>query len=190
MSNGYIKSDKISVFPCANRAGSYNVPSRMMSEYNITNIVNQLVDAKEFVITSAVSPTQKTLEFNIRGYYFNIEDYNDILSIFTKEDLSGGKIYAVITVTNRSSDGINFVELKNNSSEIDTSLDGGKTTDSKFYGIRFQTAPDNSETATTRAYSLLILQKVNGVWEIPTNSTIRYMTNSGFRSVVIDDGEL
>ena len=172
----YINSNAINVFPCANRGKAYNLQSRLTSEYNLTNIINQLIDVDSFVITTQINSDQKALSFNIHGYYFNVADYTSITNL----DASWTDVYAQITIASNKVDGLVFNEL---------TIVGTEDVDTDFTGVDFTgTKPAEAQDH----YSLHILHRdsTSSAWYIPPESTVKFVTNSTRRSIKIDDGEL
>lgn len=185
----YINSNNINVFPCANRGGNYDLPSRLTSEYNLTNIINQLLDADSFVITTTLSD-QSPISFNIHGYYFNVTDYTIITSLSGLE--SASDIYASIIVSSSTSaeGNISFQELNVfNSSGTAGGLNLDDSATTTFRGIIF-TADDTLSNPSQGIYTLHILTKSGSSWVVPAESTVKFITNSNKRSVCIDDGIL
>lgn len=178
----YINSNSINVFPCANRGTAYNLQSRLTSEYNLTNIINQLIDTDSFVITNVLT-TDGPLAFNIHGYYFNVSNYQDITNL----DSSWTDVYAQITIAhNELEGGLVFHELTVNGTEdVSTNLDG----DTTFDGVEFT---GTKPTEAQDHYYLHILHRnsTSSDWYIPPESTVKFLTNSKRRSIKIDDGEL
>lgn len=63
--------DRISIFPYSSNS-STDSNNRKLTEFNITNIVNRLVDKDFFVISPSLGDTitdETSLEFNIKGYW-------------------------------------------------------------------------------------------------------------------------
>ena len=87
---GYLADNKITVFPAASH-GANHPDARLTTEFNISNIINQLIDKNGFVI----SLTNTDIEFNIRGYYFKAA-ISDIISAAGSP--SSGSIYAQINI--------------------------------------------------------------------------------------------
>ena len=85
-----LNSSNIQVFPTTKRSG-IDKRSKLLSEANLTNIVNMLLDKKAFVITNINSieiqdnsnniilESDSILEFNILGYYFKIDSIQALL---------------------------------------------------------------------------------------------------------------
>lgn len=172
-----LPSNQIRVFPCANRGASYNLDSRLTTEYNLTNIINQLTDTKKFVITNAISVANTQLEFNINGYYFSVSDYNNIVSgIYPEESAlqTGDSIYAEIAINEHATD-IIFNELS-----VTTADDEGA--EPIFDGVTF----NSNYREEKNSLKILVYNSSAGAWEIPLESKIRYNKNS----VSIDNGEL
>ena len=78
-----IQSNNIRVFPTTQRE-IVDPSAKFTTEYNLTSLLNKLLDRKAFVITpdSAIRVTKgtdnkyriNTLEFNIEGYFFVINN--------------------------------------------------------------------------------------------------------------------
>ena len=101
MANGYIHSDNIRIFPCANRSAAYANTSRRTTEYNLVSIINRLVDRDYFVLQgvtdeSVTADTAVAYVFNIHGYIVE----TTLGAIFSTVTFSDGsesyKIYARI----------------------------------------------------------------------------------------------
>lgn len=82
---GYIHSDNIKVFPTTQRSNK-DASARMMTEFNLTSIINRLVDKKCFVISGDqldddgyFAIDNGRFEFNIFGYYFSILNITELL---------------------------------------------------------------------------------------------------------------
>ena len=76
-----LTSASVKIFPTTLRAKT-DPSSRMMTEYNLTSIVNRLTDRKSFVISSNDENYNFDLgrfEFNINGYYIAVSSVVDIL---------------------------------------------------------------------------------------------------------------
>lgn len=176
----YINSNSINVFPCANRGTAYNLQSRLTSEYNLTNIINQLIDTDSFVISNNLS---NGLSFNIHGYYFNVSNYQDITNL----DSSWTDVYAQITIAhNELESGLVFDELTVNGTEdVSTNLDA----DTTFTGVAF-TSTKPAEAQNHYFLHILHRDSTSSDWYIPPESTVKFVTNSTRCSIKIDDGEL
>lgn len=187
-----IKSSSISVFPCANRGKfedtNFNLQSRLTSEYNLTSIINQLVDKNSFVISpsdiSRAVDTSSPISFNINGYYFKIDTIENAIGDFS----NASNLYASIQLMTTNVPGFgDMIELSDTKNSDQVAGDTGQTLDDAvFTGLdisdELPSAPD--------VYSLHILKKDRGSWYVPPESTIRFITDSKRRSVKIDDGEL
>lgn len=68
---GYINSNNIIVFPSSNRTNGNNYGTNWLTEYNLSNIINQLLGEKGFVISD--STDGDSFKFNIQGYYIEIK---------------------------------------------------------------------------------------------------------------------
>lgn len=188
-----IKSSSISVFPCANRGefggnANFNLQSRLTSEYNLTSIINQLVDKKSFVIspsnTSIAVDTSSPISFNINGYYFKIDSIETAIGEFSNSN----NLYASIQLMTTNVPGFgDMIELSATGNSDEVAGDSGQTLDDAVF-----TGLDISDELPSglNVYSLHILKKDGESWYVPPESTIRFITDSERRSVKIDDGEL
>ena len=177
----FIGSNNIVMFPSAKRNPTYDSTSRLTTEYNLVNLVNRLVCNDKlsygsgFVITNKIDSTNKMLEFCIDGYYFRVEDYTQLVGLFSNPS----SIYAAISV---SSDLRVFNELQpldNQGNPLTTTAEYPlDNSNGKFIGVNFLT----SAPSTSGAMYLQILTKSSGTWEIPEGSKIRYVLKSPMRT--------
>ena len=79
MSINYLNSNQLKVFPVTNKPSEPQ--SRLTTEYNITNLINRLIDKKSFVITDNTALGTDPLEFTLNGYYISINSNSDILDL-------------------------------------------------------------------------------------------------------------
>ena len=158
-----LESNKISIFPTPNRGATYQPQARLVTEFNLTNIVNRLVDKESFVI----SYENNEIIFNIYGYWIKAD--------LTQSDLlTGESLYARIQVI--APEDSDFIELQ------------GSDTDGKYSGVEFLT--EYSGTDSDGWHSLKLLEKVGSTWQVPEDSKVRFTTGATTRSVTIDDGDL
>lgn len=169
----YLKSDNISVFPCANRDAKY-IASKLTTERNLTNIINSIVTTEGFVLHYV---KDGRIQFILGGYYFDLN--TDDAAI---KDSTATNIYASIQLGGTDP----YLELQNidDAQEQDTTLDGTKG----FLGLQLSdTEPTNSTYK-----SLLILSRAaaNSDWQVPETSKLRLTSGTGNVTVKIDDGKL
>lgn len=173
----YLQSENISIFPTPNRGTNYQPQARLVTEFNLVNIVNRLVDKESFVISYDNTPAgiENNIIFNIYGYWIkaNLKD-NSLLT-----NASNSLLYARIKVV-----GSDFIEL-DGTDEKDTSSAEVKYV---YKGVDFLT--ENPDTDAGGYHSLKLLEKVNGTWQVPEDSKVRFTTGTQTRSVTIDDGDL
>lgn len=94
----YLQSGDVVVFPIAKERIDTVEETRLLTEYNVSNLVRQLYNSGQngFIISSAKdSANNYVIEFNLYGYYFkiNINPY----TIF-KDPSSGDGIYVAIKI--------------------------------------------------------------------------------------------
>ena len=100
MGNYLTNSSNIFVFPTTKRE-QINRSSRLLTEKNLVDIVNRLVDIESFVITrNFLYGEQSSLDFNIYGYYISIDDFDSIINSVTSGEsvTSGSSIWANIFI--------------------------------------------------------------------------------------------
>lgn len=161
----YLQSENISIFPTPNRGTTYQPQARLVTEFNLTNIVNRLVDKESFVI----SYKNNKITFNIYGYWVEA-DFSNMSSL-----LEASVLYARIKVI-----GSDFIEL-DGTDEKDTSSAEVKYV---YKGVDFLT--ENPGTDAGGYHSLKLLE--NG--KVPEDSWVKFTTSATTRSVTIDDGDL
>ena len=162
----YISSDIIKLYPTALRGGTdykpgeviYDPESRLGTEFNLTSAVNRLTIDGSFVI----SKVGNVLEFSIHGYYFKVTDISGLTSQFSN------KIYANIRLKELSQENYRLLSLVAFDSGSSTNLDVDGT---GFVGVSFT---DTDEGDGVNTFSLEILRKVSGVWEVPATSLLRF----------------
>ena len=164
----FIDKNNIHIFPVTNKPSEKQ--SRLTTEYNITNIVNRLLDTKSFVITSGAVTNKSALEFNIQGYYVKVDKISDLGTPTTASDC-----YATITIKSNVKDGQTFIEL-----------DGKEGTDGSYTGVTFSWGKPSSSTNASE-YTLHILHYDGSKYTIPRASKIRF---NQYAINKIDDGDL
>lgn len=163
----YLKTSDVKVFPSTKRA-SKQVSARLMTEQAIVGIVNKLIDTDGFVITKKevfndyVAALEHTFEFNIFGYYFNINKLQEIVNLYNDTD-GVNEIYGNIQIAETG----NYGELFGQD-------DGGI-----YQGISFTPTP-LVVTENRKVHSLLLLKREdsNSPWYVPDESRIRFEFNS------------
>lgn len=168
--NTFLNSANIKIFPTPNRGTNYQPQARLVTEFNLTNIVNRLVDKESFVI----SYKNNEIIFNIYGYWIKADLTN--LSI-TNE------LYARIRVPEL--EGSTFIELEGTDTE-DPPSSGNYT----YHGVTFVTGENISFTDSDGWHSLKLLEKVGSTWQVPEDSWVKFTTSATTRSITIDDGDL
>ena len=163
MSN--VNIDNIYAFPAVNK--NTQPTARLTTEYNLTSIVNRLVNKESFIFAPDLGTdltNNPTIKFNIKGYLFE-EICSNILNLFGDTTTN---IYAKIK----------FKSTNSSDSERNLQLDG--ESESKFIGLDFV------ESKPNEGYYIHLLTKVEDSWEIPRNSYIKFTSDS----IILDDGDL
>ena len=214
--NSFLQSNKIKVFPCSNRNPEKDSTSRLMTEYNISSLINRFVDQKSFVVYSEEAKGTDFhfgLDFNINGYYFRIDDFRDVIgeTDWTKQVYTNNTtyLYAGIKIVKgaiftelASTKSITKIFTETKSSAIDQSVIGS-IDDGSFYGITFQlknnmeepgswNTPQNSGITNILPLLKIVVNsnKVVTSVSIPEESYVKFKTDNIYRSVLIDDGRL
>lgn len=163
-----IKSSSITVFPTTKRQKG-NRSSKLLTESNLVNIINSLLDVESFVITDNITSNDSSIEFNILGYYFKISKISDILAEVNPTNLTHS-IYANIYFM-RSGD---YKELYG--TDVQDPVD---STQYYYDGIYFtENEPDMSASGSLKILSRQLQGSLNNSWYIPYESKIRYMQRS------------
>lgn len=100
MGNYLANSSNIFVFPTTKRE-QINRSSRLLTEKNLVDIVNRLVDVESFVITKDfIYGDESSLDFNIYGYYISIDNFDSVIDsvTFGEEITKGSSIWANIFI--------------------------------------------------------------------------------------------
>lgn len=169
MADYYAKSSDISVFPMAvNRA--VRPTDNTLSERNLASLITSIVDKDSFVVSKG-----EDLRFVIGGYHFVIYELVNFLSA----NSSWSNIYATVQIDISNKD---VPYLK------------GVDTETSFTGVKFSDVPGsdaNKDVGGTRYRTLHLLQKVDGEWIVPSESSVKFDQNSiGGLTVDIDGGEI
>lgn len=137
-----ISSYNIEIFPCTTRDIQFQRNARLFSEYNTSNLINQLLTKDGFIITKQDDLASSYLfEFNIHGYNFRI--FNS-----ANEEQSGFQY---------------LTELFNNATEIYAYI----TLDDNLRGYQEITGSDYIENPSISQYSGLNL--TTNISEIPND---------------------
>ena len=166
----FLNKNNIHVFPVTNKPSEKQ--SRLTTEYNITNIVNRLLDTKSFIITSGAVTAESALEFNIQGYYVKVDMIRDLGTPTTASDC-----YAFIKIKEASvtAGEQTFIEL-----------DGGENDSNEYTGVSFSWVNAKPETGADE-YALHLLHYDGTNYTIPRASKIRF---NQYAINKIDDGDL
>ena len=155
-------SSNIKVFPAARRVSANDPFSRLISESTTASIVNRLIDAEGFVITSNTETISSgVFEFNIFGYYVRVANISSILSSLS----SGSAIYATIFLATTTVNSVPYLELV------------GTDSGSNYTGVQFTTSIP-SDVSNQEKHYLKILEKVSGSWRIPASSRMKFSSES------------
>ena len=160
------ESANVKVFPTAYRQYTDDgittvtqIESRLNTEYNITNLVNGLLDNTinngNFVVDASVSGNNRILKFCMKGYYFEVKDVpTNITNLWVKIETSSFDYGQELVPINYSSGGQRDLDEK-----VEDVI--------SFKGLNYvQSEPNDSEY-------LRILE--NG--QIPNKSKLRFSTS-------------
>lgn len=150
------------VFPSTN---SSDPKEKIITEYNICNIVNRLVDREAFVISAVNTGSELAITFNISGYIFSTADIWGEAEAWGKTE--AGEPYTPIR-----------------SSKVYASLLTEKSTASSYWDT-FKSIKLTNDNPYTDPNVVAYLQLWDGS-QVPRDSWIKFNNNS----VYIDDGDL
>ena len=100
----YLNTSDISLFPATNKPTDPS--SRLTTSYNLTNIVNRLLNVDGFVVDCDLEFVENDysknfIEFNLNGYLIRVENLKAAIDAWVNEygtPVSGSSIYANIAV--------------------------------------------------------------------------------------------
>ena len=98
MSEYYVNSSKVEVFPSTRRSAQYASSARLLSEKSFSRLINQIVDRDAFIIS--YNKDENSIEFNIHGYYFKVTDFSTAIQSIS----TGSKVYACIEIDDTSNE--------------------------------------------------------------------------------------
>lgn len=190
----YLDSRRVKLFPSAYRGNTetieYDPEAKLTTEYNLTTIINRIVDKDSFVISRKIEDDKKDiLKCSIHGYYFSI-DLTDESSTNGTNPLAKFKnaiqIYATIKLQNvegtytpgTSATKYSLLSLTNQKSSTLNILDDDED---GFVGLNLSDTKSN----LIGTYSLLILYRDNITmsWSIPEESKLKISTDSIYNPI-------
>lgn len=199
----YIKSTNINVFPVTNR-DQYDPAGKFTTEYNLTSLINKLVDRKAFVVSADITNTNTdkkiaVIDFNIYGYWVQIRDFNLTTTANTPylnatikfsraEYKIGSSFYNHIKLVGEDSLDLTNSEYEGLTLDYASAPSYNLESSNQYSdGIASQINPDNSFQVT-----FTILKYDGSSWKVPDESKIKFVTSQdGYQhSVCIDDGVL
>ena len=174
-------STNIVVFPTTKREVN-DRKARLLTEQNLVDVVNRLLDVESFVITKNFN-INGSFEFNIHGYFIKISNIGDVVDLI---------------VTGESNNGIVFDENTCIYANIHTFLTGdyeelyGSDENGSYDGVIFTL---NSPLTNANNKYLKILQCTptddtppQYKWYVPQNSYVKFYATSLLNP--IDCGEI
>lgn len=97
----HLATENVIVFPIAKERASSVQETRLMTEYNVSNIIRQLMgnEIKGFIISCSTKDSGWEIEFNLYGYYFRINVENTWINDTFGTDISNGIFASIILDT-------------------------------------------------------------------------------------------
>ena len=202
---GYIHSDNIKVFPTTQRSNK-DASARMMTEFNLTSIINRLVDMDSFIVTTHASNQEMddSIEeyiFNINGYLFTVPNgvgakniiattLNDYFINNDITELTKGTSYYLLAHirketyqgVNKDSDLMTYTQLSPTATTAPEDYENGiLDADEKFNGLEFIIIPksniSNYSSTATDKYLILFEYKQNArKWYEYEDSKVKFKT--------------
>jgi hypothetical protein len=171
----YADSTNIVVFPTTKREFG-DRKSRLLTEQNLVDIVNRILDVKSFVITKNFV-YNSSFEFNIYGYFFKVDNIGSLVDLIVDSETTNG------------------IEINDNSciyANIHTIVTGdyeelyGSDNNGSYDGVVF--TMNNPLSNTEKWLKILKYSTEYGKWIVPVESYAKF---SG-RSITspIDCGEM
>ena len=175
MSEQLINSDSVKIFPSTKRADQQH-SSRALTQAALVGLVNQLLDRQSFVISQNDDneifnlQNNQFIQVNICGYYFKVRTSQitsfigdtSIQSIYLcAKFLQGSSAYSVEYLPRMNLIG-------NDQSYIQ--FDGQMDSNQKVQGLKLS----DTEISTNGWKSILILEKSENYWKIPSGSQIKF----------------
>lgn len=121
----YLLSNKVHVFPCANRAGKIDLESKINTEYNLIHLPSLLSNNSSYTLLK----DGNIVKFILKGYYFEIDlDGTSILPLYVNCKTAESILWTGDTEISGQST-LALCNYKDNSFELDN-LD-----DNTFYGL-------------------------------------------------------
>ena len=138
----YLLSNKVHVFPCANRVGKIDLESKINTEYNLIHLPSLLSNNSSYTL----SKDGNVIKFILKGYYFEIDlDETSILPLYVNCKTAESVLWTGDTEISGQNT-LALCNYKDNSFNLDN------LEDNTFYGL----ALNNQEFDTD---SLQILDK-------------------------------
>lgn len=166
----YFNSEHLTIFPTAHRqyqeSGTttvVNIESRLNTEYNITNLVNGLLDQNINNGNFVVDYSSNVLKFCMQGYYVELTNVGNYLSSNTADGL-----WVKLSKYNVGSNSTGYehlIEIVPNGAQATGNLDDGQN----FLGLDYV----NSETSDY----FQLLEKVSNGYDVPEKSRLRFSTS-------------
>lgn len=150
----YINGKNLHIFPSSSRTAQPE--DNWLSEYNLSSIINQFLDSGSngcsgFVISSTAKSGQP-FEFNIAGYYFKVDDLQNIIDA-AKEDADSPSSFVAFSVESGAYRATIYLSGDN---------------PPKLLG-----ADDSSKVASGNIqYSLVLFKSADSGYEIPPTSRL------------------
>ena len=156
----YIKSENIKVFPAAGRSLDYPT-GYLLTEDNLNSAMRSLYP-RDFVVEYENSDSKKILRFVIHGYYFEIDNFEDL------GDITTTSLWATIYLK-QSLENTQYTRLTSkDNTDIYLDIDTGK-----FKGVYFSTTDNVTDIPGLDKVTLQILS--NG--KVPEKSYLRFKTS-------------
>lgn len=175
--------------------------NKLFTENSITRLINKLIDTDKYILTPDNSEvfltdkdgdllisnyTETPFEFVIHGYYFEISNLNDILSMFSTD--TSKAIWARIVIDTQVE---GYPELLGQINEDDSSVANQNYLGIQFIGTTYSGTTDEpippeapvDAQAYEHCYDLLIAKKkIDGSaytnWVVPSSSLFKFATKS------------
>lgn len=175
-----ILSKNFTTFPISTTRNTAFPNGRMLSEHNLSTLIQCLTDEDKFVVNANVNDNRASVSFMMKGHFFQINNI-DISS--------ADNLYAIATFSESNEITISDKLQPENPSSADTptpTSSGDSNPDSTSTTTNVNNSLVNSgiqlvstePSKPENAYYLHLLTKESGNWEIPSESTFKFHSSS------------
>lgn len=183
MSLSNLSSDNVTMFPSSTRSG-YDAYSRFTTEYNLTQMIDQVTDVDGFISDFSASGN---ISFNIKGYMF-VCPVAAIISATGATTTSNTTIYAAAYIGYGEGGQTGQTRLWGWDQSRQTNTDS----DGNFIGLSFTTNLQDvpSDSGNLKWYTLPLITFDGSSVPIPVQSSLVKVSTEGLGISTISNAEI